>query len=256
MGVSGTELPSCGFCLKLSWSFPQSFLFYFIFFTSNSPSSSLSSITATFCILLLRVRCQRSLGTVASRAAQSSTGARVRACVCDHHASSQVKIGALFILLGPVILTKRQQRKKPGSGGNRVETGWRRASLAAHLLTTHASVSATYCSYTAVLTHIVRTSQLVLLWSGGEKHLKWAGLLFFWSCCAEGIDFQMCFYTFPHFSKLHLSWKHDKWHGSVYFYLQKIYIFCNCTIEILVFMITLVSWRPCRPCTIRGVSML
>lgn len=199
--------------VALLWLLPQtflvrssviSFLFYF-FFTSNSPSSSLSSITATFCILLLRVRCQRSLGTVASRAAQSSAGARVRACVCDHHASSQVKIGALFILLGPVILTKRQQRKKPGSGGNRVETGWRRASLAAHLLITHASVSATYCTYTAVLTHIVRTSQLVLLWSGGEKHLKWAGLLFFWSCCAEGIDFQMCFSTFPHFSKLHLS---------------------------------------------------
>lgn len=140
-----------------------------------------------------------------TRCAEQHRCACARVCVCDHHASSQVKIGALFILLGPVILTKRQQRKKPRSGGNRVETGWRRASLAAHLLITHASVSATYCTYTAVLTHIVRTSQLVLLWSGGEKHLKWAGLLFFWSCCAEGIDFQMCFYTFPHFSKLHLS---------------------------------------------------
>lgn len=74
--------------VALLWLLPQTFVvlssviyFFFSFFTSNSPSSCLSSITTTFCTLLLRVRCQRSLGTVASRAAQSSTGARVRACV-------------------------------------------------------------------------------------------------------------------------------------------------------------------------------
>lgn len=38
-------------------------------------------------------------------------------CECDHPASSQVKIGALFILLGPVILTKKQQRKSHSGGG-------------------------------------------------------------------------------------------------------------------------------------------
>lgn len=36
-------------------------------------------------------------------------------CKCDHPARSQVKIGALFILLGPVILTKKQ----PGKFGSR-----------------------------------------------------------------------------------------------------------------------------------------
>lgn len=39
---------------------------------------------------------------------------------CDHPAGSQVKIGALFILLGPVILTKKH-RRKPRPGGARLE---------------------------------------------------------------------------------------------------------------------------------------
>lgn len=58
-------------------------------------------------------------------------------CKCDHPARSQVKIGALFILLGPVILTKKQPRKSRsraggtarGGGGEwwgRVEKTWKK----------------------------------------------------------------------------------------------------------------------------------
>lgn len=53
-------------------------------------------------------------------------------CKCEHPASSQVKIGALFILLGPVILTKKQQKKsrrrarERSRGGGREGGGRRR----------------------------------------------------------------------------------------------------------------------------------
>lgn len=64
------------------------------------------------------------LSQPASCAAHSGTGVCWCVCVCvrkcDHPASSQVKIGALFILLGPVILTKKPQRKSR-SGGKRVD---------------------------------------------------------------------------------------------------------------------------------------
>lgn len=61
------------------------------------------------CALHHRVRCQ-----LPTNLQRSVTCRHV--CKCDHPASSQVKIGALFILLGPVILTKKQQRKSRSRG--------------------------------------------------------------------------------------------------------------------------------------------